>query len=123
VIADHVAVGQHPPWDRPALPADRDLLTDLKERRRNVLAFEDLKELRSVRPGTIVERQRHCRRSAGPRATNAGPVGTQPTSRGVCTLLKAGFAGNNARQPIRLEARGTQVAGGGALSTCHRSCP
>ena len=66
VIADHVAVGEHPPFDRAALAVGRDLLADLEERGRHVVALEDVQELGRVVPRAVVERQRDL--AAGRRA-------------------------------------------------------
>ena len=60
VVADHVAVGEHPPLDRAVGVVRRDLLADLEERRRHVLARQHVEEVdrRRRAPWTVVERQR-----------------------------------------------------------------
>ena len=53
--------------------------------------------------------------------TNDAPLGTQPTTCGVCRRASAGRPGNSTKQPIRLAFGGLQAGGRSVLITCQRS--
>ena len=53
--------------------------------------------------------------------TNGAPLGTQPTTWGVCRRSSVGRLGNLTKQPIRLEFGGLQAGGRSVLITCQRS--
>ena len=88
VIADHVAVGEHLPLHGPVRIVDRDVLADLKERRRHMLPGQQADELggRGFPPRAVIERQRDLalvtgavEHPIGPRGQAADqPWGVQP---------------------------------------------
>ncbi len=61
------------------------------------------------------------RRLLGPLLTNGAPLGTQPTSWGVCSWASAGLAGNRVRHPTRLGLGGVQAGGFSVFMTCQRT--
>src|SRR5690349_6657632 len=60
-------------------------------------------------------------RAREPFATNGGPLATQPASFGVCSVVRAGFAGNSVVHPNAFGFGGVHAGGRRPLSTCQRS--
>ena len=54
-----------------------------------------------------------------PLLTNDGPLGTHPTTRGTCTLNRAGVAGNRSKHRV-CPGLGTHAAPLSVLITCQR---
>src|SRR5207245_2090939 len=90
VVADHVAVSEHPPVDRLTVRAD--LLTDLEEGRVNVLALEHAEELGRIGPWSVIERQRYLAAGARAAVHKPGPL-RLAASRLRCVQAREGGEG------------------------------
>ena len=109
VVADHVAVGEHPTINRLAVGAN--LLADLEEGRVHVLALEDREELRRGGPRPVVERERDDASARGTVVDERGAVGDAADKLWRMKRRKLGLDREENRAAERIGRRGS--AGGG----------